>query len=225
MHETLFHALGFGLCHQLPERSFFAGGFQLPVCARDTGIYIGFALALVTIAVLSRGRRPTELPRWPVLAMIGIFVGVMAIDGITSYAGLRTTTNDIRLITGLITGWGMATITVPMINGQLWTRADAVRIPSGVREVGAWLGMIGVSFAVTRWLLPLLGVGYPLLVSVAIIVTFVGVNLVFVGLIPYFERKARSVRDVWPHVLVALGLTAVELAAAALIRMMVERFA
>lgn len=34
-------------CHQIPERSFFIHGYQLPLCARCTGITIGYLLALL----------------------------------------------------------------------------------------------------------------------------------------------------------------------------------
>jgi uncharacterized membrane protein len=223
MLESVFAVLGYGLCHQLPERSLFAGGFQLPVCARDTGLYIGFAVALIVLVLLARGRRPSELPRWPVLLIIGLFVGAMAFDGVTSYAGLRTTTNDIRLITGLMTGWGLATLALPMVNGQLWRRSSADRVPSGRGAIGAWLALLLATFVVTRWLLPFLGVGYPVLVSAAIVVTFITVNLVFVGLMPVFERRAHRLRDAWPQILVALGLSAAELAGAALLRVFAER--
>ncbi len=30
-------------CHQIPERSFFLLGYQLPLCARCTGIFLGIA--------------------------------------------------------------------------------------------------------------------------------------------------------------------------------------
>jgi uncharacterized membrane protein len=33
------------ICHQRPERSFFFGGQQMPVCARCTGLYVGAAVA------------------------------------------------------------------------------------------------------------------------------------------------------------------------------------
>ena len=225
MLDTVFRALGYGLCHQLAERSFTAGGYQLPVCARDTGIYVGFVLGILALALLGRGRRPTELPRWPVLALMGLFVASMAYDGLTSYAGLRSTTNDIRLITGFVTGWALSALTLPMLNSQLWSRPGAGRVLEGARDIVSWLAMLVAGFAVVRWVMPGTGVVYPIAVSVAIVVTFVCVNLVLVGLMPIFERKASSLRDAWLQVLIALVLTGLELGATAWIRVIAERFA
>ena len=87
MLEAVFHWVGFGLCHQLPERSLFSGGYQLPVCARDTGIYAGFLLSMIVIALLERGRRPSELSRTWLLVLGSIFLGTMVVDGVSSYAG------------------------------------------------------------------------------------------------------------------------------------------
>jgi uncharacterized membrane protein len=47
------YGVGGVVCHQLPERSFYLWGRQLPVCARCTGIYAGAAIAVV----LNRGAR------------------------------------------------------------------------------------------------------------------------------------------------------------------------
>ena len=63
--------MGFGLCHQLPERSFFGGGVQVPVCARDTGIYVGFVVAFAVIALVHSGERPKGFPRPYVWAVMG----------------------------------------------------------------------------------------------------------------------------------------------------------
>jgi uncharacterized membrane protein len=38
---AVVYAFGSLICHQLPERSFHLAGFQLPVCARCLGIYVG----------------------------------------------------------------------------------------------------------------------------------------------------------------------------------------
>jgi hypothetical protein len=85
--------------------------------------------------------------------------------------------------------------------------------------------MLVAGFAVVRWVMPGTGVVYPIAVSVAIVVTFVCVNLVLVGLMPIFERKASSLRDAWLQVLIALVLTGLELGATAWIRVIAERFA
>jgi uncharacterized membrane protein len=220
--EQLLHAMGFGLCHQLPERSFFAGGYQLPVCARDTGIYLGFALGLLALGLLARGTRPAELPRWPVLVLIGMFVAAMGVDGVTSYAGMRATTNDIRLITGMLTGWGLSALTLPMFNSQIWSRPGPVRVPSGMKQVFAWLGMLVIAFVAVRWLLPLSGVAYPVALTAAIFLTFGAINMVFVGLIPAFERRAARFRDAWRVVALAQVLTVAELAGAAWLRTLAE---
>ncbi|WP_408606651.1 DUF2085 domain-containing protein [Domibacillus epiphyticus] len=34
-------------CHRLPERSFFYKGHQFPICARCTGILIGYFIGIV----------------------------------------------------------------------------------------------------------------------------------------------------------------------------------
>ncbi|MHB1323638.1 MAG: DUF2085 domain-containing protein [Coriobacteriia bacterium] len=222
MMERLFQLIGFGLCHQLPERSLFAGGYQLPVCARDTGIYIGFAIGLLVLSVLARGAKPIDLPRWPVLAIVGLFIAAMGFDGVTSYAGLRQTTNDIRLITGLMTGWGLSALTLPMLNSQIWATSGHGRVPEGLPQILVWLGGLGASFVLARWLMPLMGVLYPILLVLAILVTFSAVNLVFVGLMPLFERRAVRLRDATPALLVAVGLTFVELAAVAWLRSLAE---
>jgi uncharacterized membrane protein len=39
-------------CHQDPARSFFIGKYQMPICARCFGIYIGYIIAIVLNACL-----------------------------------------------------------------------------------------------------------------------------------------------------------------------------
>lgn len=212
------HWLGFGLCHQLPERSFFGGGVQVPVCARDEGIYLGFVVSLLVIAFFERGRRRSGIPPWWVLGIGGLFVAVMGLDGVTSYAGLRATTNDIRLITGLMAGWALPLVVAPVLNDQLWPASEPGKVLGTWRETAAWLAALPVAFVIARWGLPLLGVGLPLLVAVAIFVTFTCVNLMLVTLARPFERTAARLRDAWPAILFGLALTALEVGLSALLR-------
>lgn len=57
------------VCHQRPERSFHAAGLPLPVCARCSGLYVAFPMAL---AVFLPWTRPTwragASVRWGLMA-------------------------------------------------------------------------------------------------------------------------------------------------------------
>lgn len=210
--------LGFGLCHQLPERSFFGGGLQVPVCARDTGIYVGFVVALMVLAALHKNERPSEVPPPITMVLMGVFVAAMAIDGVTSYAGLRSTTNEIRLATGLMTGVALATFVVPLLNGQLWSRSGPGRVLGRPFQLAVLVAALVASYPLVLWVLPAAGMIYPLLVAMSIVATFTAVNLVVVCLVPAFERRYDRLRDAWLPVLIALMVTLMELIAAAAIR-------
>ena len=128
MLQTALHWLGFGLCHQLPERSFFGGGVQAPVCARDTGIYVGFCVAIVLISLLHRPKRPRGFPSPLGWVAFGLMIGSMAIDGGTQLIGLRSSANDLRLITGLLSGFAIAMLLVPMLNDSVWRTSHNQRV-------------------------------------------------------------------------------------------------
>lgn len=225
MLESLLHWLGYGLCHQLPERSFFGGAVQVPVCARDTGIYVGFIVSIIVIWLLHRPERPREFPGLAAFSAIGLMIAAMALDGFSSYAGLRTTTNDLRLITGILSGFAMAALVVPMLNDELWIRSDKGRVLSPGRRLALWLAAVPVVFVLVRWVAPLLGPLYPILVAAAILATLIAVNLVIVSLFPPFERKASTVRDAVPAILIALVMAFAEVAASAAFRVGVESLA
>lgn len=222
MLQSVLHWLGYGLCHQLPERSFFGGSVQVPVCARDTGIYLGFVVSLLLIGYLHRPARPREFPGVAGVTAIALMIAAMGIDGVSSYAGWRTTTNDLRLITGVMCGFAMAAIVVPMLNDELWSRSTPQRIFSPAWRLGAWLAGVPVVFVAVRWLAPLLGPLYPVVVALAILATLTTVNLVIVSLFPPFERRANRLTDAWVAILVAFGLTLAEVVASAMFRAAVE---
>jgi uncharacterized membrane protein len=215
--QSVLDAVGFGLCHQLPERSLFGGGVRVPVCARDAGIYLGFSIALLVLVLMQRDR-PSRAPSTPVNILLALGIVAMAIDGVTSYAGLRATTNEIRLLTGLMTGFALAAWIAPMLNAELWRSSGPGRILSDSPRVAVYFGVLALSYVAIWYGAPYLGVVYPLLTTVSIIVTFTAVNLVIVCLLPVFERRAVRLRDAWLPLLLALLLTGVELAASALLK-------
>jgi len=87
------------MCHQLEERSLFIGIRQFPVCARCTGIYIGFILGLIAGFFLM----PNPL-------MCIAFIIAMVADGLIQLKTRYHSTNMRRLVTGLAFGYGIASI-------------------------------------------------------------------------------------------------------------------
>jgi len=123
LEETLVDALNFigGLvCHQMPERTLQVGGRLLCVCARDTGIYLGL---LVGLSLLPMRRRGASGP--PNLYVTLAMILPMIIDGATQAIGLRTSTNELRLITGLLFG----TATSPFLVYLLPTLPLSLKLP------------------------------------------------------------------------------------------------
>ena len=217
MLQAVLDFIGFGLCHQIPERSFFAGGMQVPVCARDTGIYVGFAVAFGVLALLQRDR-PSRVPPVWVSAVLALGVLAMLYDGATSYLGLRPTTNELRLLTGLLTGYAIAAWIMPILSGELWRIPGHGRVLGDIRTFALWLVSLGITFAAVWWVGPLLGLVYPVLVAVAIVTTFTVVNAVIVSLLPAFGRRSERLRDASPLLGIALVLTVIELAASAALK-------
>jgi uncharacterized membrane protein len=85
---SFIFSIGAVICHQLPERSFYWAGSQLPVCARCTGLYASAAIGLLAwISIrLVRGWRPFALQprvavRWLTIAALPTAVSYAA--GIT----------------------------------------------------------------------------------------------------------------------------------------------
>lgn len=94
---------GFGsvICHQLPERSFHLAGYQLPVCARCLGIYVGLFGGMAYAAIWSdRGRTildiGTRRVRWLALVLSAPTIVTVAIEAV----GLWQTSNITRLFAG-----------------------------------------------------------------------------------------------------------------------------
>jgi len=96
-------------CHQLPSRSFFVAGQQMAFCERDAAIYASL-LAATLVFGLVRGRLK-PLPWKAYLA----FVAPIALDGGTQLVGLRTSTWELRVITGALFGIGSAWLAFPYL--------------------------------------------------------------------------------------------------------------
>lgn len=97
------------ICAQIPSHSFYILGHQLGMCARNMGIY-GSMFVGGLVFVLSKKRLP-GIPWWIWLLMIL----PMAYDGLTQMFGLRESTWELRVITGVLFGFGNMWFVLPFI--------------------------------------------------------------------------------------------------------------
>ena len=93
------YSAGDRLCHQKAERSFFVNGNQVPFCSRCTAIWLGLALGLLFMIFYT-----IQLDgKFLFIALLCVFP--MGLDGVSQLIGLWESTNLIRFITGLLTGF------------------------------------------------------------------------------------------------------------------------
>ena len=95
--------IGAAVCHRLPERSFFWGGRQMPLCARCTGLYTGVFFA--SCFFFWKGRQKGEKP-FSMAAMLLTACALLPIaaDGFCSYIGLWESSQFLRVLTGAAAG-------------------------------------------------------------------------------------------------------------------------
>lgn len=93
-------AVGSVICHQLPDRSFFLDGLQLPVCARCTGLYLSGAAGLVAwwAVKLLRGRRPQPVPRRLAMGLLAIVATPTVVSYLTGVLGVWDGSNITRAV-------------------------------------------------------------------------------------------------------------------------------
>ena len=88
-------------CHGIPERCFTIRGHSFPICARCTGLLIGVAAGFLLPAT-------GHLPSVVAIGLALVLVAPLLVDGFTQLAGLRQSTNSLRIVTGAMGGIGVA---------------------------------------------------------------------------------------------------------------------
>lgn len=121
------YAVVHGVCAQ--QHNIFIGELQVPICARNSGIYISFLITMIYFWVIGRGRAG-RIPPWPIAAVLVAFVVVMGIDGFNSLfldlglPYLYTPRNELRTLTGMGMGVGVATVMLLILNTTLRQNVD-----------------------------------------------------------------------------------------------------
>lgn len=125
-----------GVCAQ--QHNLVVGGIQLPLCARDTGMYLSLLTTLSVLTLYGRGKAG-GLPPWPMLAILVGLVLIMAVDGINSTINEIGMTpwyeprNDLRAATGMGAGVGLAVTLMLLFNRSLRRDVDET-----LPVVGQW---------------------------------------------------------------------------------------
>jgi uncharacterized membrane protein len=86
--------IGLSFCHRRKDRSIRISGYTFPLCARCTGLWLGFVMGLlVRVAGL-------HMP----LIFVFAFMLPLAVDSLTQLAGYRESNNRLRLLSGVLFG-------------------------------------------------------------------------------------------------------------------------
>ena len=198
-----------GICAQLPTHSFYPGGERLPLCARNTGIYLGFIVTLLTLYITGRGRAQ-RLPPWPMVAVLASGVGILIIDGLNSFLldlglpHLYQPHNSIRLATGLITGLALVTLSLPVMNRLFW------RTHNEQRSIASWSMLLSFIPALILCFFAVISqsafVLYPiaLLSTAGTLATLSSVNLIVIIAISKHDEAFERYRDLLPFFGLAL---------------------
>jgi len=97
------------LCHQMPSRCFFIGRFQVGLCERDLALYGGACLAGVVFSAVRDRVRPLPIP-------VGLLLlAPLVLDGVTQLFGLRSSTWQLRTISGLLASGGAVWMVYPYL--------------------------------------------------------------------------------------------------------------
>lgn len=91
-------------CHQKPERSFFIKRYQLPVCARCLGVWLGYITGFLTFNLHK-----------PSFIICILLMCIMLVDWLLQYNKIIISNNYRRLVTGTMCGYGMISLIIKIL--------------------------------------------------------------------------------------------------------------
>lgn len=210
-------AIGYAVCHRIDQRSFqLPGERQFPMCARDTGTFLGVLVALFGPGLIFRRPRAGEYPPIGILAVMIAMSFWWAFDGANSFMHLLPDprlprlyppSNFLRVVTGTFNGITLGSIILPMLNAALWQDATAERTIARASDLLILYAMgaaiIGLSLSrVAVFLYPL-----ALLSAAGVLAILTAINTVLVITILQREGRARTLIEALPLFLLGLAAT------------------
>jgi uncharacterized membrane protein len=210
-----------GVCAQVHNIT--VAGEQLPLCARNTGIYGAMTLSLLTMIALGRFR-VNQLPNRWVMLLLATPVGIMAVDGFNSmfvdlgWQPLYQPQNWLRTLTGAFAGIAVAPFFVALFNNILRTNAVSARTIRHVGEVlllwaiaGAYAALVIIGPAWAYW--PISVISWVGLIGILLFS-----NVFAVAVAMGYDQKISHVTDLAKPMVIASIITAIELGGMAWLR-------
>ena len=202
--------VGYAVCHQLPSRSFFMDSQQLPMCARNTGIFVGTLFGFLVLVATGKVRK-VMLPPVAVSIVLVVFIVFMGIDGVNSYLpslfglpNIYEPQNSLRLITGILAGISISIFLFPAVNYVAWRETKEEPVLMNFRELAVFL--VGAAIIVVA-ILPepdFLLIPVSLASGLGTITLMTSVSLIPVLIIMGWDGKADNWRDMVLPVLLAI---------------------
>jgi len=144
--DSFLRWLGFAVCHQLPDRTIHFGNRPLFLCARDTGLYVGFFLCLA-VAVIPYRMYRGGLPSLPWKVGMAASLLYLAADGMTVALGWREGSNVLRLTSGLAAGASLALLLGPAVNRMAFQAPRERRLLQDAAPVAVLAGSLSAASA------------------------------------------------------------------------------
>lgn len=208
-----------GICAQIPSHTLIIGGQYLPLCSRNTGIYMGFISTFLFLVASGRLRAAFLPGKW-VAAVLGIAVLFMAEDGFNSlFLDLRLPHlyqphNLLRLFSGLGTGVAMAAFIVPVANTLIWRVEDERSSFGSLRALAPLVPVLLLVFlAVGVTEAPALLYPIAILSTAGVVIALSLINVVLVLGVANRSGRFETWRQFFPVYTLAVALAVVELLA------------
>jgi len=134
--------IGSSVCHQIPSHAFRNESFQMPLCARCTGLYTG---ALIGLLLTRRSEKHHAFPKgftlWFLVALFLLWAGDSLNSFISAFINrpfLYETTNLTRILSGLGMGLVMAVALRTLLAATVWKDGQSLPVLGSPRLLLAY---------------------------------------------------------------------------------------
>lgn len=197
---------------------------QLPLEARDFGIYVGFLTVWFYMIALGRGKAQGMPKNWMLILCV-LFVAIMGIDGVNAFLydlkvvpHLYTPRLELRLATGLLCGVAFAGFLVPVVNFSLWREQDMRPVLENGKQFAGALVLMVILFVLNASGLGIFYLPLAITTSASTVILIGLINMVFIISIFGREGSALTWRDTLNPFAVGVMFALLELGAMSVLR-------